>query len=164
MPGTLRRKQAQHQKFSKDFMGIKFTKKQRGFVKDYLDTGVGSLAAKKNFDISKKNGLKRYDDTARSIAVEYLSKPHIEQAIQNHAGDAESMVYKLSQKAKAEVVRLNASKDILDRAGYKPIERSESKSTSVSIEARIFDNPELLALDREYEEKIREIYAKGKAN
>ena len=136
-------------------MTTKLTKKQKGFVKDYLDTGIGSLAAKKNFDISKKNGLKSYDDTARSIATEYLAKPHIEQAIQNHAEDAESQIYKLSQKAKAEVVRLNASKDIMDRAGYKPIERSFSQALNLNIEGRNLGNKDLEAIREEYEEKLK---------
>lgn len=93
------------------------TKKQKGFVKDYIDTGNATQAVKNNYDVSN-------DLTARSIGSENLTKPNIQQAIESHAEKAESMVYHLSQNAEAEVVRLNASKDILDRAGYKPIDRA----------------------------------------
>jgi len=34
-------------------------------------------------------------------------------------------VRRLSQNAKSEYVQLEASKDLLDRAGYKPIDRSQ---------------------------------------
>jgi phage terminase small subunit len=50
------------------------TKKQKGFVKDYLETGVGAIAVKKNYDIKD-------DNTAYNIASENLSKPKIQEAI-----------------------------------------------------------------------------------
>lgn len=108
-------------------MTSKLTKKEKGFVKDYLDTGIGGLAIKNNFDVADMN-------TAYSMSSEYLRKPKIQKAIENHAEDAESMIYKLSQKAKAEIVRLNASKDIMDRAGFKPTDKTESKTTHLNIE------------------------------
>ncbi len=51
-------------------MARTLTKKQRGFVKDYLETGNGSLAAKRNYEV--KN-----DTTAAVIASENLIKPNI---------------------------------------------------------------------------------------
>jgi hypothetical protein len=38
---------------------------------------------------------------------------------------AVNTVRRLSQGAKSEYVQLEASKDLLDRAGYKPIDRSQ---------------------------------------
>lgn len=55
-------------------MATRLTKKQRGFVKDYIKTGIGSLAVKKNYDVSD-------DLTARTIASENLTKPNIQKAI-----------------------------------------------------------------------------------
>lgn len=52
----------------------RLTKKQKGFVKDYVNTGIGSLAVKKNYDVSN-------DETARVIASENLTKPNIQKAI-----------------------------------------------------------------------------------
>lgn len=55
-------------------MKAKLTKKQRGFVKDYIETGIGSLAAKKNYNVAN-------DATARAVASENLTKPNIINAI-----------------------------------------------------------------------------------
>lgn len=103
----------------------KLTKKQRGFVKDYIDTGNGVQSALNHYDTDNYN-------SANQIAIENLQKPTILQAIESHAEKAESMVYHLSQNAKAEVIRLNASKDILDRAGYKPIDRSVNTNLNLT--------------------------------
>lgn len=56
------------------------TKKQRGFVKDYLKTGIGSLAVKENYDVSD-------DATARAMASENLTKPNIKKAIEDALPD-----------------------------------------------------------------------------
>lgn len=61
-------------------MARTLTKKQRGFVKDYIKTGVGSLAVKENYDVVT-------DETARAIASENLTKPHIVKAIQDALPD-----------------------------------------------------------------------------
>lgn len=50
------------------------TKKEKGFVKDYVKTGNGTEAALKNYDTKKYN-------TASAIATENLKKPHIVKAI-----------------------------------------------------------------------------------
>lgn len=57
-------------------MARKLTKKQRGFVKDYLKTGNGTQAALKNYDTKDIN-------TAAVIAVENLSKPKIVKSIED---------------------------------------------------------------------------------
>lgn len=56
----------------------KLTKKQRGFVKDYIETDNGTQAALKNYD------TKDYK-TAASIANENLNKPDIINAINSLA-------------------------------------------------------------------------------
>jgi phage terminase small subunit len=56
------------------------TKKQKGFVKDYIETGIGSLAVKKNYNVVT-------DETARAIATENLTKPLIVKAIQEALPD-----------------------------------------------------------------------------
>lgn len=52
----------------------KLTKKQRGFVKDYVATGNGTLAVMKNYDVESEM-------TASSIASENLRKPYIASVI-----------------------------------------------------------------------------------
>ncbi len=56
----------------------KLTKKQRGFVKDYIKTGNGVQSAMKNYDTDDYS-------TAGSIAVENLQKPAIQNAIMSIA-------------------------------------------------------------------------------
>jgi phage terminase small subunit len=52
----------------------KLTKKQRGFITDYVETGNASLAARQNYDVTD-------DATARMIGSENLTKPNIKQAV-----------------------------------------------------------------------------------
>jgi len=124
------------------YMLKKLTKKQQGFAKDYLETGNASLAVKKNYAI--KN-----DATARSIGSENLTKPNIRAFLDNKAESAVATIYQLSQKAKNEGVRLNASKDILDRAGY------SATKTKISEDGK---KPQVITLawidDREKPDKI----------
>lgn len=57
------------------------TKKQKGFVKDYVETGNGTEAALNNYDIEGKNK----ENVAASIASENLTKPNIVKAIESIA-------------------------------------------------------------------------------
>lgn len=59
-------------------MSDKLTKRQKGFVKDYIISENGTDAAEKNY-----NTKDRY--SASSIAVDNLKKPHIIEAIQSIA-------------------------------------------------------------------------------
>ncbi len=52
----------------------KLTKKQQGFVKDYLETGNGTQSALNNYDTDDEN-------TAAVIASENLRKPQIQEVI-----------------------------------------------------------------------------------
>lgn len=87
------------------------TPKQKNFAETYLDTGNATEAASRVY--KPKNRA-----TARSIGSENLAKPDIRAFLDEKSADAASMVYKLSQTAKNEAVRLAACKDVLDRAGY----------------------------------------------
>ena len=89
----------------------KLTQKQREFAGKYLETGNATEAAMRSY-MPKKRA------TARSIGSENLTKPNIRAYLEERAGDAAAEIFKLSQGAKNENVRLNASRDILDRAGY----------------------------------------------
>lgn len=56
----------------------KLSKRQQGFVVDYLKTGNGAEAARNNYNIVGKSA----DGIARSIASENLTKPAIVSAIE----------------------------------------------------------------------------------
>jgi phage terminase small subunit len=100
------------------------SKKQRGFVRDYLNTGNGTRAALANYNIRGKNK----ENIAASIAKENLTKPQIKTILDGAAADAMARIIELSMNAENENVRLAANKDILDRAGYKPMEKMDMKA------------------------------------
>ena len=87
------------------------TPKQRTFTESYLDTGNATEAASRAYKPKNRN-------TAHSIGAENLRKPAIRAFLDEKAIEATATIYKLSQGAKSEGVRLGASRDILDRAGY----------------------------------------------
>lgn len=94
------------------------TPKQQGFADDYLETGNGTQSALNNYDTEDPN-------TAGAIAHENLRKPKIRQYLENEAEGAVGRIAELSKTAENEAVKLNANKDILDRAGYKPTEKTD---------------------------------------
>lgn len=96
----------------------KLTKKQLGFANDYLETGNASEAVRRNYK-------KTTNGTVKSIGSENLSKPDIMAYLQSKAQDVAANIYKLALNAESEQVQLGAGKDILDRAGFKPIEKSD---------------------------------------
>ena len=102
------------------------TKKQRGFARDYVDTGNATKAALKNYDTQDIN-------TAAVIGSENIRKPNVIAEINDYAHEAVGEIKKLGKGAKNEAVRLNANKDMLDRAGYKAVERT--MNVNVDLEA-----------------------------
>ena len=72
-------------------------------------------------------------ESGRVSASKALRLPHVQQymiksvteTLGLNATFAASKLLRLAQSAKSEYVQLEASKDILDRAGFKPVERSQ---------------------------------------
>ena len=72
-------------------------------------------------------------ESGRVSAHRALKQPHVQQYMHQRMSEtfglsatgALATVRRLSQGAKSEYVQLEASKDLLDRAGYKPIDRSQ---------------------------------------
>jgi len=72
-------------------------------------------------------------ESGRVSASKALRLPHVQQYMMTRVGEtlgmnatvAASKLLKLAQGAKSEYVQLEASKDILDRAGFKPVDRSQ---------------------------------------
>lgn len=100
--------------------------KQKKFVKEYLATGNATEAAARSYDVKSRS-------VANAVGNENLSKPSIQAMIEAAAEGAFAQIQILSETAEAEPVRLNASKDILDRAGFKPVERQDLNIKSVSL-------------------------------
>lgn len=101
--------------------------------KDVIDLRLQKLTCKQ---IGEKLGLSTVKVSrilrqyARSTAialntrnVKVLSRAEIQSKIHEYVPDALEVVKNLSTGAKKEEVQLSASKDILDRGGFKPVEK-----------------------------------------
>ncbi len=97
---------------------MELTKKQKEFADEYLETGNGTQAALKAYDASNEN-------SASVEASRTLRKAKVQKYLEDKAEKAALRVEELSNQNENLSVALNASKDILDRAGYKPVEKQE---------------------------------------
>jgi len=72
-------------------------------------------------------------ESGRVSASKALRLPHVQQYMMTRVGEtlglnattAAAKLVSLAQGARSEYVQLEASKDILDRAGFKPVDRSQ---------------------------------------
>lgn len=104
----------------------KLTKKQMALVDTLVSEG-GSIAK-----AAERAGYAP-GDSGRATASKTLKLPHVQQYMQQvvterlglDALKAVHRVATLADSAKSEYVQLQAAQDILDRAGYKPIDRSQ---------------------------------------
>jgi len=103
----------------------RITKKQKLLIDTIVATGCSVKKASEIAGYAK-------GESGRVTASKTLRLPHIQEYMQQrvresiglNATKASNKMLMLSQGAKSEYVQLEASKDILDRAGYKPIEKS----------------------------------------
>lgn len=104
----------------------KLTKRQTALV----DTLVA-----KGCTIAKAAEIAGYSsgESGRVTATKTMKLPHVQQYLMTRMNEefgisatlAAGTVRRLATGAKSEYVQLEASKDLLDRAGYKPIDRSQ---------------------------------------
>ena len=130
-------------------MNLKLTKKQKGFVKDYVEIGIGEIAALKNYDIQSENK----GNVARSIASENLTKPNIVKTIAEMLPDDLLAERHLELLNKREYVK--KGKNIIDTPdtqavgkglemayklkGYNAPEKSEVKTLNVNIDSKTIE-------------------------
>lgn len=104
---------------------VKLTRKQMALVDTLVADGCS---------ITEAAGKAGYasGDSGRVTASKTLKLPHVQQYMMQQVADslginatkAAHRLLNLSQNAKSEYVQLEASKDILDRAGFKPVDKS----------------------------------------
>jgi len=87
------------------------------------------------------------------MGLELKRRERIISYLEEKAEDASSIVYDLAREAESEQVRLSAAKDILDRAGFKPVERSQNVTLEIDLRGKT--NPELEEIRHKYEEELR---------
>lgn len=101
------------------------TDMQKAFAAEYVKCGGNGTEAARRAGYSAA--------TANVQASQMMRKPLILQAIHAetvkqisaHAPAALHRIAELSSSARSEYVQLEASKDLLDRAGFKPIDRQQ---------------------------------------
>ena len=106
---------------------LRITKKQKLLIDTIVATGCSVKNASEIAGYAK-------GESGRVTASKTLRLPHIQEYMQQrvresiglNATKASNKMLELSSNAKSEYVQLEASKDILDRAGYKPVEKSMS--------------------------------------
>ena len=104
----------------------KLTTKQTALVDTIVANGC---------TIAKAAELAGYSsgESGRVTATNTMKLPHVQQYLMQRMNEefglsatlAAGTVRRLAMGAKSEYVQLEASKDLLDRAGYKPIDRSQ---------------------------------------
>ena len=109
-----------------DILNRKLTPKQEALVDTLVASGCSVTQAAKEAGYAKGY-------SGRVSAFKALRQPHVQQYMMRRVSEqlgmnatvAAARVMRLATGAKSEYVQLEASKDILDRAGYKPIDRSQ---------------------------------------
>ena len=130
-------------------MAKTITRKQKKWADAYLDGKPKVQAALLAYD------TKDYR-TASVIGAENMTKPRVLEYLQQHAEAVASNMVKLALTAKNQQVQVNAGKDVLDRAGYKPVDKSQSVNLNIETE---IPNDDVTALTKEYEEKLLKRYS-----
>lgn len=126
-------------------MAEELTKKEKGFADEYLETGNGVQAALNHYDTTNY-------DSAGVIAHRTLKKAKIQEYLEDHAEGAISRIIDLSKDAKNENVKLMANKDIADRGGFKPVERTETKTLTIAVNL----DEKSLGIAKKYEEELKQ--------
>jgi phage terminase small subunit len=102
------------------------TRRQRDLVEAYVANGGNLTKAAEEAGYAAGN-------SGRTSAWKAMKTPHVQQylmqvtaeAFGKHAAMAVHRVAGLANKAKSEYVQLQAAQDLLDRAGFKPVDRSQ---------------------------------------
>lgn len=107
------------------------TIKQRKFVKEYLENGGnGTQAALKAYNTSDLR-------SAKTMASENLTKLTVKQLLEQQSEyamyDQISIREELKESKKDYAVRSTVNRDILDRAGYKPVDKIEQTNVVLSV-------------------------------
>ena len=103
----------------------RITKKQKLLIDTIVATGCSITKASKIAGYSEgESGRVTASKTLRLPHIQEYMQQRIRESIGLNATIASKKVLDLSTSAKSEYVQLEASKDILDRAGYKPVDKA----------------------------------------
>lgn len=92
--------------------------KHKEFADNYMETGNATQSVKDTFGIK--------DDNYASVKGSRLIRnDRIKEYLEDKAEIAAKNIFHLANNAENETVRLNANKDILDRGGFKPTDKTD---------------------------------------
>lgn len=112
--------------FMTNLVERKLTKKQQALVDVLLAEGgtIKAAAEKAGYAVGESGQV----SASRTLKLPHVQR-YMQQAVQERLGlnalVAVQRVAHLANDARSEYVQLQAAQDILDRAGYKPIDRSQ---------------------------------------
>lgn len=129
----------------------RLTHRQRRFVQALTETN----------DTRESALLANYASEATGATL-VRSNRDIRAILAFQAQGAVDRIETLSINAENEGVRLNANKDIMDRAGYKPIEQVQN--TTINLEVRQPNTEELETIRLKYERELYNKLAEPKQN
>lgn len=104
----------------------KLTARQTALVDVMVAEGLNTAAAAREAGYAEgKSGYVTASKTLKLPHVQQYMMQRIAESLGTNAAFAASKVMRLASGAKSEYVQLEAAKDILDRAGFKPIDRAQ---------------------------------------
>jgi phage terminase small subunit len=123
----------------------KLRPKQRKFVEKYIENGGNGTQAviDAGYDVKDRR-------VAGVVSSENLAKPMIAELLEDFAPTALSNIKVLANVAQNEAVKLNANKDLLDRAGFQAV--NKTFNVTLDIES---NNPKAIELAQKYEEELK---------
>ncbi len=105
---------------------VNLTRRQQALVDVMVAEGLSTREAASRAGYSEgKAGYVTAHKTLKLPHVQQYMMQRITEQLGLNATAAAAKVMNLAQGAKSEYVQLEAAKDILDRAGFKPIDRSQ---------------------------------------
>ena len=110
------------------------TDKQDKFIEEYIRTGNATQSAV-YAGYSEKTAKVQGVQLKNRLSHEIQDATY--KALQDKIPQALSWVTELAEKAESESVRLGAIKDILDRAGMKPVEKIETTNIEAMSDVEI---------------------------
>ena len=114
------------------------TEQRKHFVEAYCRLGNGTLAAKEAGYKDSPSLVNQASKLKRELSAEISEE--LRSSFMNAAPKALSILMDLAENSASDSVKFQASKDLLDRAGFRPIDRREEirpQRTPAELEAEI---------------------------
>ena len=129
---------------------LRITPKEQALAEAYVrgdktTRGNGTQSAIKAYNIGSKGGsktIKQIRSTASVIAHEVLEKPNVRAYLEGIAMEMAGIIHNIARNGETDTNRLNAAKDVLDRAGYKPVDAIDVTSGGEVIKSIEYIVPE----------------------